>query len=74
MTCHSEANHNFCTLKNVAKEKMQTNCIDCHMPAKPSKVITLLTRMKENPLPDYIRTHLIEVYPDEAKKVLKYMK
>jgi hypothetical protein len=73
MTCHSEANHNFCTLQNVAKEKMQTNCIDCHMPAKPSKVITLLTRMKENPVPDYIRTHLITVYPDETQKVLRYM-
>ena len=74
MACHSEANHNFCTEKKVSAEKIQNNCIDCHMPAKPSKTITLLTRMKENSLPDYIRTHLITEYPEETRKVLHYMK
>jgi hypothetical protein len=70
MNCHTEVNHNFCKMAPELGEAIKTNCIDCHMPAKPSKVIQLLTNGKESPLPDYIRTHIVAVYPADAKKVL----
>ncbi len=62
IACHTQANHNFCTLKPEAGVVLQANCIDCHMPAIPSKNVTLLTNSKESPSPDYIRTHLIAIY------------
>lgn len=74
MNCHNEANHNFCSKAPELGENIKSNCIDCHMPAKPSKVITLLTNGKESARPDYIRTHVIAVYNDETEKLLQYFK
>lgn len=74
MTCHSEANHNFCKMAPQIGATIKNNCIDCHMPAKASKSITLLTNGKESAKPDYIRTHLIAVYNNETKRVLQYLK
>ncbi|HXB09916.1 MAG TPA: hypothetical protein VNW04_22485 [Puia sp.] len=37
-------------------------CIDCHMPARPSKVITLQTAAGQKPIADLIRTHRIAIY------------
>ncbi len=71
MTCHTEAKHNFCTMKPPPGVLLQSNCIDCHMPALPSKNITLLTNHKESPSPDYIRTHLIAVYDELNKTLIK---
>lgn len=70
MNCHTEANHNFCKMAPQLGETIKSNCIDCHMPAKPSNVIQLLTNGNQKPLPDFIRTHVVAVYPDEAKKVM----
>lgn len=74
MACHTEANHNFCPKAAAIGAAIKTNCIDCHMPAKPSKVITLLTNGKESPRPDFIRTHVIAVYNDETEKLMQYFK
>jgi len=46
------------------------NCIDCHMPAKASEAITMLTQQQRDPVADLVRTHLIAIYPTEAKKRL----
>ena len=72
MTCHSEANHNFCTTTAVSREIIKANCIDCHMPARPSRVIQMLANAngKQNLQPDFIRTHIVAVYPEETKKVV----
>jgi hypothetical protein len=40
------------------------NCIDCHMPLLPSKVITFRTSGSE--LAQRYRTHKIAVYADQA--------
>lgn len=71
MTCHTEAKHNFCTMKPPPGVLLQSNCIDCHMPALPSKKVTLLTNHQESPNPDYIRTHLIAVYNSLDKTIIK---
>lgn len=73
MNCHSEANHNFCKMTGRSVANIKSNCIDCHMPARVSKLITLLTNGKQAPIPDMIRTHLIAVYKNETDKVMKYL-
>lgn len=37
-------------------------CIDCHMPARASKAITMQTAAQRDPVADLVRTHLIAVY------------
>jgi hypothetical protein len=56
MNCHQDVKHSF------ADNSIQNNCIDCHMPLKPSSLITMLTNQKQVAVPDSMRTHLIAVY------------
>ncbi|MGH2565489.1 MAG: multiheme c-type cytochrome, partial [Ginsengibacter sp.] len=72
MTCHTEANHNFCKMANRIGNSIKTNCIDCHMPTKPSKVIRMLSNINgnQNLQSDYVRTHIVAVYPEESKKII----
>jgi hypothetical protein len=74
MNCHSEANHNFCKLSTMPAATLAQNCIDCHMPALPSRAITLLTNGESKPTPDSIRTHLIGVYRPDAKGIIQLVK
>jgi hypothetical protein len=39
-----------------------SGCIDCHMPARASKVITMRTAVNRDPVADLVRTHYIAVY------------
>jgi hypothetical protein len=39
-----------------------TRCIDCHMPARASKAITMQTAASRDPIADLVRTHHIAVY------------
>ena len=64
MNCHQQVKHSF------ADNNIQSNCIDCHMPLKPSSIITMLTNQKHSAVPDSIRTHLVAVY-DKAQRVSK---
>jgi hypothetical protein len=47
------------------------NCIDCHMPARASATITMLTQGQKDPVADLVRSHYITVYPDETKRRLE---
>jgi hypothetical protein len=49
------------------------NCIDCHMPARASATITMLTQQQKDPIADLVRTHYITVYPEETKKRLEML-
>ncbi len=69
-SCHTEVNHSFSGTDKRADQLLQSNCIDCHMPLKASRLITLLTDQKISAHPDYIRNHLIAIYPGETRKVL----
>lgn len=71
MSCHQPDGHNFCPLAPQLGKGIEKNCIDCHMPSQPSKFISLLSQGQQTPTPDFIRTHYIAVYRDEAKKFLK---
>lgn len=67
MNCHTPGSDQFCKLPPPANMKLIDNCIDCHMPAKPSKLITLLSMGQEKATPNFVRTHWIKVYSEKRK-------
>lgn len=70
MSCHNPAGHNFCTMAPKLGAGITSNCIDCHMPALPSKLITLQSQGQPQPTPNLVRTHLIKVYDDATRQFL----
>ena len=71
ISCHNTADEKFktadpCT-RSIAIEK---NCIDCHMPAQPSKSIAVFLQGEETPKTSLLRSHFIGIYPDEIKKFI----
>lgn len=74
ITCHTNPDHNALKLNDTRQIAIKNNCIDCHMPAKPSAVITLKSQNENNSIPALVRTHYISVYPDATKKFLSKQK
>ncbi len=74
MNCHAPNSKQFCSFADKVGSTITTNCIDCHMPASPSKTITLKSEGQKNPTPNLVRSHLIAIYPDAAKKQLLHLK
>ena len=64
MNCHNEQHGNFCRVKPMPAN-IRVNCIDCHMPKRPSRAVTLFEEGKDVPTAAMIRTHFISVYPSE---------
>jgi len=65
MSCHNSDTHNQCKLVNTLSINiLKANCIACHMPALPSKVIVVKQAGA------MVHTHHIAIYPDETKKIL----
>jgi hypothetical protein len=74
MNCHKEEHGNFCTFKDQVGKAITKNCIDCHMPLKPSRIIAVFLPDSTSPTAALIRSHYISVYPDEAKRLLPVIK
>ena len=74
MTCHTEGNHNFCKMAPAIGEAIKTNCIDCHMPLQPSRVLSVYIPEEGKTVAATIRQHLIKVYPEETEKIMRYLK
>jgi hypothetical protein len=77
MNCHAPAGAHvatrapFCRLAvSVDTGFLVNNCIDCHMPARASRSITMLTQQQKDPVADLVRSHYITIYPEETKKRL----
>ncbi len=65
----------FCGLSGTIDAKiLVANCIDCHMPALPSRAITMVPEGQKTPMADLVRSHLIKIYPAETKKFLAALK
>jgi hypothetical protein len=73
MKCHNEANHNFCTMAPKLGITIKNNCIDCHMPVKPSNLIAIAAAGGKKEVPYLVRTHHIAIYPEESKKILAFI-
>jgi hypothetical protein len=73
MACHIEAKHNFCTMAPKLGAVIKNNCIDCHMPLKPSDLIAVAGLGGKQIVPYMVRTHHIAIYPAESQKILAFM-
>ena len=71
-TCHNTDSHPL--LPDIGKASLTNNCIDCHMPVQPSKLITFQLAGKTHKTPYLLRSHKIAVYPEETQKILSYLK
>jgi nitrate/TMAO reductase-like tetraheme cytochrome c subunit len=75
ISCHNNSEHQkLCKLNNTIGPSIKNNCIDCHMPLKPSNVVQVFLPHSNNATSALIRTHYITIYPGETKKVLDLMK
>jgi hypothetical protein len=74
MTCHTPAAHNTCTMPATPGLVLSDNCVDCHMPALPSKRIVLTFSGMTNSISTLVRTHHIAIYPESTKEYLQKLK
>jgi hypothetical protein len=74
MTCHKPEDHNFCRIAPRLGGALNTKCIDCHMPALPSKVISFKMTDAKETSPYLLRTHRIAIYPEQTAEVLQMLK
>jgi len=69
LTCHNAGTSHPCKMADqLSTGLLKNNCIACHMPASPSK---LIVAGREGAM---VHTHHIAVYPEETKKILGYLK
>lgn len=74
ISCHAvtDSKFNIPSHKNV--QMITKNCIDCHMPAQPSKAITVFLEGEEVPRASLVRSHFIGIYPEETKRTAVHKK
>jgi predicted CXXCH cytochrome family protein len=67
MSCHNTVKHNAPTVKTISDNLLQDNCIECHMPNKPSGVISFRPSKATKDSNYMLRTHKIAIYPTKKK-------
>jgi nitrate/TMAO reductase-like tetraheme cytochrome c subunit len=70
MSCHNMSDEKLKTATHLQVTTIEKNCIDCHMPAQPSKSITVFLQGQETPKASLLRSHFIGIYSEEIKKYL----
>jgi hypothetical protein len=74
LNCHNSVNHTYCKLTNtLSAAALRANCISCHMPALPTKVISVQVNDQSPAIRFFVHTHHIGIYPQEVKKILAYV-
>lgn len=73
INCHSEDKHNFCKMAPQLGKAINNKCIDCHMPAMPSRLISYKTAALKQNSNYYLHTHRIAIYPDQTKEIVAYI-
>jgi hypothetical protein len=75
LDCHNSTNHTHCKMKDqLAGDVLKANCIGCHMPALKTNAISVQVSDTLPPIEFSVRTHHIANYPQEAKKILAFIK
>lgn len=69
MSCHQPGHKNFCPMEKQIGKSIISNCIDCHMPLKPSRAIAVFLPGESSPTAAQIRSHLIAVYPEISERL-----
>jgi hypothetical protein len=66
-SCHSAANHNFCTIPNQQHiAGFGNSCTKCHMPAQASDIIKVKTAETNGNTAIFMVNHHIAIYPAAA--------
>ncbi len=73
LTCHKTKTHNYCKMAPKLGAAIDTKCIDCHMPAMPSKLITYQATAAKQVSAYYLHTHKIAVYPDRTRQIIAFI-
>lgn len=73
-TCHSPAHGPVCKLTKTVGSVITKNCIDCHMPLKPSRAIAVFLAGATEPKAALIRSHFISIYPEETQRIIAALK
>ncbi|MCW3092571.1 MAG: hypothetical protein JWP81_3640 [Ferruginibacter sp.] len=73
ITCHSAGHEKICAMTSAIGRSIKNNCIDCHMPLKPSRAIAVFLPRESSPTAALIRSHYISIYPGETKQVLQFL-
>lgn len=71
MNCHQEGSDNFCKQPVVPGLVLSRNCIDCHMPALPSRQVFLQSSGNIKSTPFFVRTHLVGSYKKQIELFLE---
>jgi len=74
MNCHNNEHGNFCKMAPSIGKSITENCISCHMPVIPSKILAVQLQGDVNPVAAMIRKHYIAIYPDATKKFVDQLK
>lgn len=73
LICHTTA-HNWCKMDGkLSITSLKANCINCHMPSLPTKVISAQVSAKLTAIQFFVHTHHIAVYPEQTKKILAFV-
>jgi len=64
--CHETSKH---PLAGKIGRRMMTDCVDCHMPNRETRLIRISTPTKQ--VSPYLRSHLIGIYPEVSSAMLR---
>ncbi len=63
LECHKQFENNItCKMKMENRQKIDNNCVECHMPLTPSKSMSIYKNIDSIIVPVQVRTHFIAVY------------
>lgn len=74
MNCHANPDHSSLKMTASMQTNITNNCIDCHMPAKPSTIIAMQSQGGKDPVPALVRTHYISIYAGATSNFLHSQK
>lgn len=66
--CHNTTDNAFKTPAHTNTISIEKNCIDCHMPAQPSRSIAVFLQGQETPRASLVRSHYIAIYKFQDTK------
>lgn len=72
INCHKQVKHSFETA--ALQKEIVKNCVDCHMPAAPSRVIGMKSEDQAEASPNLVRTHFVSVYRDLTVRYIDSLK
>ena len=67
ISCHDVNHEVSCKVESSVSEASGNNCIECHMPLTPSKVMRIQTTSDSTLTSVQVRTHFIGVYKNKAE-------